>query len=590
MLVLLMLTGPAWASGQGVAVTTLTPARHGAARVSVDIRDPALLARITTPQLEPSSFGVVLGPGRGRATVHKVTRAEQEPVYTILAFDASGSFAPNTLDAVALARRYANAVPPNGRHTTEVVTFGTTLNVVGKATDGPGIGGLLDAVTPGKEAVTRLKSLVEECVEHAAAGQPVAAGGLRQVVVFTDAGEESTAYSIEDLVTSARSRGVEVHVVVFPPTRGKNLAQRLDEMRRLADETGGISVTGGDAAAPAQLVSIAESARRTVWLDLSFCGVPAASGATPSDALSVEIVEGGQRRAWSDRVPFDQDGLGPAAAACPDDAATATVTPPAADPVVPVTTPGPAASPPWGWWILGASALVATALGLGLLAFLLGRKRGPAAGPPPRSAGSSVVPPAPVPPPSPPRAAPSVEPAHDYVAPAAPLPTHDDFAIAGLPETRLLLVTAPSGSGLRPMYRMHKQSLTLGARAEGDVDLVFDVAQVSGRHAKLELYKLGTVFVTDLESTNGTYVNGRLLQKNERVALKHGDVLGLSRQLELRIDQPGLAPPVEANPAPAQLPQTAAGSVVNLGGSEAAPPRKRSQTVFAPVKPPGEEQ
>ena len=42
------------------------------------------------------------------------------------------------------------------------------------------------------------------------AGQPLATGGARQVIVFTDGGDESAAYDVDEIVAYARERGVQV--------------------------------------------------------------------------------------------------------------------------------------------------------------------------------------------------------------------------------------------------------------------------------------------------------------------------------------------------------------------------------------------
>jgi hypothetical protein len=56
-------------------------------------------------------------------------------------------------------------------------------------------------------------------------------------------------------------------------------------------------------------------------------------------------------------------------------------------------------------------------------------------------------------------------------------------------------------------------------------DIVLNSSSVSGYHAELFMNEDGVVFLTDLNSTNGTYVNGNRVQGS--VLLKKGDILKL---------------------------------------------------------------
>ncbi len=67
-------------------------------------------------------------------------------------------------------------------------------------------------------------------------------------------------------------------------------------------------------------------------------------------------------------------------------------------------------------------------------------------------------------------------------------------------------------------YNMSKERYTLGRLPDNDVRI--DNAAVSGHHA-LIINILNDSFLEDLNSTNGTYVNGKLIKKH---ALQHGDV------------------------------------------------------------------
>jgi len=72
-------------------------------------------------------------------------------------------------------------------------------------------------------------------------------------------------------------------------------------------------------------------------------------------------------------------------------------------------------------------------------------------------------------------------------------------------------------------YNMNKERYTMGRLPDNDVRV--DNAAVSGHHA-LIINILNDSFLEDLNSTNGTYVNGKLIKKH---ALQHGDVITIGQ-------------------------------------------------------------
>jgi len=68
-------------------------------------------------------------------------------------------------------------------------------------------------------------------------------------------------------------------------------------------------------------------------------------------------------------------------------------------------------------------------------------------------------------------------------------------------------------------YNMNKERYTIGRLPDNDIRI--DNAAVSGHHS-LIINILNDSFLEDLNSTNGTYVNGKLIKKH---ALQHGDVI-----------------------------------------------------------------
>jgi pSer/pThr/pTyr-binding forkhead associated (FHA) protein len=84
-------------------------------------------------------------------------------------------------------------------------------------------------------------------------------------------------------------------------------------------------------------------------------------------------------------------------------------------------------------------------------------------------------------------------------------------------------------------YNMTKERYTVGRLPDNDIRI--DNAAVSGHHSLL-INILNDSFLEDLNSTNGTYVNGKLIKKH---ALQHGDVITVGhhqlRYVDDRTDQ-----------------------------------------------------
>ena len=72
-------------------------------------------------------------------------------------------------------------------------------------------------------------------------------------------------------------------------------------------------------------------------------------------------------------------------------------------------------------------------------------------------------------------------------------------------------------------YELNQERLTIGRKPDNDIQI--DNLAVSGKHA-LVITILDDSFLEDLGSTNGTYVNGKLVKKH---ALKDGDVIAIGK-------------------------------------------------------------
>lgn len=117
-----------------------------------------------------------------------------------------------------------------------------------------------------------------------------------------------------------------------------------------------------------------------------------------------------------------------------------------------------------------------------------------------------------------------------------------------------------------------KDRTTLGRRAYNDI--VIDNPAVSGEHAVLHMTAGGDVDIEDLNSTNGTYINGHVVQKRR---LKDNDVIdigGCRIHFRARNSLPADAAVARSAAAaakdfqdaiPLSSPPTEAGALVELG-------------------------
>ena len=72
-------------------------------------------------------------------------------------------------------------------------------------------------------------------------------------------------------------------------------------------------------------------------------------------------------------------------------------------------------------------------------------------------------------------------------------------------------------------FELDQERFTIGRRPENEIQI--DNLAVSGKHSMI-ITILDDSFLEDLGSTNGTYVNGKLVRKH---ALKDGDVIAIGR-------------------------------------------------------------
>jgi pSer/pThr/pTyr-binding forkhead associated (FHA) protein len=83
------------------------------------------------------------------------------------------------------------------------------------------------------------------------------------------------------------------------------------------------------------------------------------------------------------------------------------------------------------------------------------------------------------------------------------------------------LIASVEGVEIKHVY-LQKDRTTLGRAADNDI--VLDNMVVSGHHCAFELRGLANVFIEDLGSTNGTYINGKMVKRQR---LNDGEVVAI---------------------------------------------------------------
>ena len=108
-------------------------------------------------------------------------------------------------------------------------------------------------------------------------------------------------------------------------------------------------------------------------------------------------------------------------------------------------------------------------------------------------------------------------------------------------------------------YQLIKDRSTIGRRPYNDV--VIDNLAVSGEHAVLQLSGL-EVYVEDLNSTNGTYVNGKAIKKQ---LLQNGDFVEIGKyRIQLSNEDSPATAPAQGSAAIKVMTGAAAGREVAL--------------------------
>ena len=97
-------------------------------------------------------------------------------------------------------------------------------------------------------------------------------------------------------------------------------------------------------------------------------------------------------------------------------------------------------------------------------------------------------------------------------------------------EAMQLTVTKGPGAGLS--FRLEKKTILIGRGIQNDIPIINQ--DVSRKHARLTLTDEGVFSLEDLDSTNGTFVNGERI--TQPVDLKRSDVIRLGSEVEFELE------------------------------------------------------
>jgi pSer/pThr/pTyr-binding forkhead associated (FHA) protein len=135
-------------------------------------------------------------------------------------------------------------------------------------------------------------------------------------------------------------------------------------------------------------------------------------------------------------------------------------------------------------------------------------------------------------------------------------------------------------------YQLDKERLSIGRKADNDIPI--DNLAVSGKHA-LVITILDDSFLEDLGSTNGSYVNGKLIKKH---ALKDGDVIAIGKHEMKYVNELATADDDEFEKTMIIKPGSASAAVAAAQAAEravasVAPPAAASPTAPSAAAPAG---
>lgn len=542
------------------------PAKASDFTVQVPIDDDSLRSKLLA-QPGPASWEAHLDRGGAAVGAVQPMAVAHERLEIALTFDVSGSFFHGPLgNAEGLAEKFIDQLPDDFSAHFSVQIFGTTRRVIGDASDRSDAKALVRRVSLEKpQPRTNLRSLLKEVIDDTGR-KLIFPEGVREVIVFTDGGEESTAFpDYKSITDPAMAAGVVVHAFVFQPNAPSPQAATLaDKLVAAVELTGGyaVRVDPGDpfkSDTLGRLKSAASLPDLLYRVSLAGCQLATPGPGKHVDTLSLSV------SSWrSAPLPLALDVPATGVPACPTSVATGAAqsgvapapAPSGATPTAPRDSTGTIS---WWPWALGAGA-AAMALALAILASRRRRAtpdRGPYDAEPPDAGQLPALAEAAVTPP-PPMAAPVVVPVFDpsrtpISAPEVQQPVSGPVLtplvipsqapwlapqrsnpLAARPVTELHVEVTPIPLG--GPFRIAKPEVRVGR--DTSLELPLDAETVSQHHATLFLEADGELYVVDAGSTNGTYLEQERLPAGERRHVPPGSQLSFSKKIQLRVVQP----------------------------------------------------
>ena len=486
-------------------------------RVYLDVRDEAgaAVAGIDAGQLH-ATVGAHAAPVR---TLTPFTAAPTGVVYLFLVDLSRSLSAPRFARIRQALKDWVGALGTGDR--AALIGFGDQVRVlVAPTADTAALTAAIAGLAP-TDGHTALHQALARAV---ALGRQQAMGlpERRVIVTLSDGIDDAPGgISAEEVYAALAEGPIPIYAVGFSSLSDRARREAgLNALGRFARRSGGVFVDGGredpGAAFAAMRTRIAEvyraelqcpdcpldGNRRRLQIDLRDAGLTLTAGTDlrllPEPAAAVPVVA----------PPPGPSGTAPPGATEPSAAAGPTAAP---TPVAPTPTPPePAATLPWPYLAGGAALLAVLALAWGLA-----RRR--KAAPAPVIDGTTPLPPeveddAPRPPFDP---APVATPA---MAPPAPSATLRATFMTGPRRGQQVALTPAPGAVL--------------GRVPGCDLILTEDAEVSSRHAQIEVLANGHLVLRDLGSTNGTRLNGIAIATAH--PLRDGDVIGIG-QTELRV-------------------------------------------------------
>lgn len=139
--------------------------------------------------------------------------------------------------------------------------------------------------------------------------------------------------------------------------------------------------------------------------------------------------------------------------------------------------------------------------------------------------------------------------------------------------------------GVRKSFSLNGPTMTLGRQPDCDVQV--PLGKISRQHCQLQVNE-DKLFLRDMKSANGTYVNGEKITHHELAA---GDIIALADAVKFLVQIDGRPSKIDDNilkldnPTGMPQPQEKAASVAGASAVAPAQPAKSAKSAAKPAKP-----